>query len=83
MPTDGISLARFLDALAGGAIALAVATLLLPVEPAMVVRRAVEPVLDQLALALETVADALDRRDQETAELAVLRARAIVLAGAA
>ena len=79
VPTDGISLARFLDALAGGAIALAVATLLLPVEPAQVVRRAVQPVLDQLALALETLADALDRRDQETAELAVLRARAIVL----
>ena len=41
VPTDGISLARFVDALAGGAIALAVATLLLPVEPALVVRRAV------------------------------------------
>ena len=79
VPTDGISLARFVDALAGGAIALAVATLLLPVEPAQVVRRAVAPVLDQLALALETVTDALDRRDQETAELAVLRAREIVL----
>ncbi len=81
VPTDGISLARFVDALAGGAIALAVATLLLPVEPALVVRRAVQPVLDQLALALETLADALERRDQETAELAVLRAREIVLRG--
>lgn len=79
VPTDGISLARFLDALAGGAIALAVATLLLPVEPAQVVRRAVQPVLDQLATALETVTEALDRRDQETAELAVLQARQIVL----
>ena len=46
VPEDGISLARFLDALVGGAIALAVATLVLPVDPAHVVRRAVEPVLD-------------------------------------
>ncbi len=79
-PPDGaISLSRFLDALAGGASALVVATLLLPVDPAHVVRRAVEPVLDALALALDTVADALEKRDPDLAEEAVLQARAIVL----
>ena len=83
VPEDGISLARFLDALVGGAVALAVATLVLPVDPAHVVRRAVEPVLDRLALALDTVAEALERRDEETAVTAIAIAREIVADGAA
>ncbi len=79
-PDGGISLARFLDALAGGASALVVATLLLPVNPVDLVRRAVEPVLDELSLALDILADAVERRDPDLAEEAVLHARAIVLA---
>ena len=55
-PHDGISLARFLDALTGGAVGLAVATLLLPVDPVHLVRRAVQPLLEQLAAALELAA---------------------------
>lgn len=79
-PHDGISLARFLDALTGGAVGLAVATLLLPVDPVHLVRRAVQPLLEQLAAALELAADAVDRRDPELAELAQVEARAIALA---
>ena len=79
VPEDGVSLARFLDALMGGAVALAVATLVLPVDPAHVVRRAVEPVLERLAFALDTLADALERRDEETAEAALAQARGISL----
>jgi uncharacterized membrane protein YgaE (UPF0421/DUF939 family) len=78
-PEGGISLARFVDALTGGAIALAVATLILPVDPLHVIRRAVTPVLDELAGALDTLAEALERRDPELSELAMVRARAIVL----
>jgi uncharacterized membrane protein YgaE (UPF0421/DUF939 family) len=78
-PDGGISLARFLDALAGGASALLVATLLVPVDPAHVVRRSVEPVLDALSQALDSVALALERRDPDVAEEAVVAARAIVL----
>jgi uncharacterized membrane protein YgaE (UPF0421/DUF939 family) len=79
VPEDGISLARFLDALVGGTVALAVATLILPVDPAHVVRRTVEPVLERLALALDTLADALEQRDEETAEEALALARSISL----
>jgi uncharacterized membrane protein YgaE (UPF0421/DUF939 family) len=79
-PDGGISLARFLDALAGGASALVVATLLLPVNPVDLVRRAVEPVLDELSLALDILADALERRDPDLADEAVAHSRAIVLA---
>ncbi|MBN1529894.1 MAG: aromatic acid exporter family protein [Thermoleophilaceae bacterium] len=80
VPDDGISLARFLDALVGGTIALAVATLVLPVDPVRVVRRTVEPVLARLALALDGVADAIERRDEEAAESAIVTARSISLA---
>ncbi len=59
---------------------LAVATLLLPVDPVHLVRRAVQPLLEQLAAALELAADAVDRRDPELAELAQVEARAIALA---
>jgi hypothetical protein len=49
------------------------------VDPARVVRRAVEPVLDALALTLDNLAGALERRDPDLAEEAVLQARGIVL----
>jgi hypothetical protein len=78
-PEGEISLARFLDALCGGAIGLAVATLLLPVDPVRLIQRAVEPVLEELAGALDKLAEALERRDDEAAELALIRSRGIVL----
>jgi uncharacterized membrane protein YgaE (UPF0421/DUF939 family) len=74
-PGDGVSGARFVDALVGGGIALLVNSLLLPADPLQLVRRAAEPVLDELALTLESIAQAIEAGDQDAAERALLRAR--------
>lgn len=74
---EGFVFDRFFDALTGGAVALAVNALFLPVDPVRLVHRAAEPVLDELAATLEDVAHALLERDQASAEAALLRARAI------
>jgi uncharacterized membrane protein YccC len=76
-PTGGISFARTLDALTGGMIALAVAALILPVDPRRMLREAARPVLDELAATLEDIAAALRARDGTAAEAALLRARGI------
>jgi uncharacterized membrane protein YgaE (UPF0421/DUF939 family) len=76
-PTQGITFARFLDALVGGGIALVVSGLILPVRPQAMIRRSAWPVLDELAATLDDVADALLVRDQRKAEAALTRARAI------
>jgi uncharacterized membrane protein YgaE (UPF0421/DUF939 family) len=74
-PGNGFTGARFIDALVGGSVALIVNSLLLPADPLRLVRRAAEPVLDELALALEAIAQAVENGDQEQAERALLRAR--------
>jgi len=74
-PGGTFSFERSVDALVGGGIALLVATVVLPVDPVEVVRRALAPVLDELAETLATVAAALDARDLETAEEALVQAR--------
>jgi len=74
-PGGGFSFERSVDALTGGGIALLVATVVLPIDPVEVVRRAIAPVLDELAETLETVAAALERRDLEIAEEALVMAR--------
>jgi uncharacterized membrane protein YgaE (UPF0421/DUF939 family) len=76
-PTNGVTFARFLDALAGGATALVVSGLLLPVNPVGVVRRAARPVLDELAATLDDIAVTILTRDRGLAEAALLRARGI------
>ena len=76
-PQDGVSFARFLDALVGGGVALAVNAIVLPARPVAMVRRAAGPVLDELAATLEDVAEALGRRDYELAATALQRARGI------
>jgi uncharacterized membrane protein YgaE (UPF0421/DUF939 family) len=73
--SDGFSGARFIDALIGGGVALLVNVLLLPADPLKMVKRAAEPVLDELALTLESIARAVESRDEEAAEQALLRAR--------
>jgi len=73
--TEGFSGERFVDALIGGGIALLVNSLLLPADPLKMVKRAAAPVLDELALTLESIARAVESRDQEAAEQALLRAR--------
>ena len=73
--SHGFSGARFIDALIGGGVALLTNALLLPADPVKMVRRAAEPVLDELAATLREVADAIDAREQEAAEHVLLRAR--------
>ena len=76
-PTDGISFARFLDALVGGGVALLINALVLPARPLDLMRRGATPLLAELAAALEDVAVAVERRDQELAVAALERARGI------
>jgi uncharacterized membrane protein YgaE (UPF0421/DUF939 family) len=76
-PTEGITFARFLDALVGGAVALVVSGLLLPADPIALVRRAAHPVLDELAATLDDIAAAILERDRKMAERALSRARRI------
>jgi uncharacterized membrane protein YgaE (UPF0421/DUF939 family) len=76
-PSQGITFARFLDALVGGGVALLVSGLIVPVRPEAMIRRAAQPVLDELAGVLGDVADALEARNADKAQEALLRARAI------
>ena len=74
-PTDGVTFARFLDALAGGTVALVVNALVLPADPMAMIRRAARPVLEELAATLEDIAVAIVERDRSLAD-AGLAARA-------
>ncbi|MEJ7843370.1 MAG: FUSC family protein [Rubrobacter sp.] len=65
---------RFLDALAGGAVALLV-SYLLPVNPERLVGRAVAPVLDELSALLVEIAAVLKTGDPERGQQTLLRAR--------
>ena len=76
-PTDGVSFARFLDALVGGGVALTINALVLPARPLDMMRRAAAPLLDELAAALEDVALAVEPRDHDLAIAALERARSI------
>jgi uncharacterized membrane protein YgaE (UPF0421/DUF939 family) len=70
-PPEGFDFDRALDALVGSGTALAVGSLLLPVDPVRLVREGLGPVLDRLAAALHGIADALDHRDAREAERAL------------
>ena len=76
-PDGGVSFARAVDALLGGGIALAVSAVVLPAHPGQMVREAAGPVLAELAGVLDDVADALQARDRDAVEAALLRGRAI------
>ena len=76
-PSQSFSFARALDALTGGAIALAVAAVLLPAHPLRLLRDAAKPVLDELAGTLDDIAAAIRSRDPALAEAALVRARGI------
>jgi uncharacterized membrane protein YgaE (UPF0421/DUF939 family) len=76
-PTGGITFARFVDALVGGATALVINGLVLPVNPQHLVQSAARPVLGELAATIEDIARALRLRDRDAAVEALERARAI------
>jgi uncharacterized membrane protein YgaE (UPF0421/DUF939 family) len=76
-PTDGVTFARFLDALAGGTVALIVSGFVLPADPRSMVRRAAKPLLEELAQTLEDIATAIVERDRKLADRALMRAREI------
>jgi uncharacterized membrane protein YccC len=76
-PTDGVTFARFLDALAGGSVALIVNGLLLPAHPVAMVRDPLRDLVDELAATLEDIAVAILERDRDLAERALIRARGI------
>ncbi|MEA2382659.1 MAG: hypothetical protein QOH72_2630 [Solirubrobacteraceae bacterium] len=75
-PGTGLSGARFIDSLLGGLIGLLV-TSVLPASPGGTVHRAAAALLSEIALTLEEVAQALERRDPEPAERAWTRASEI------
>jgi uncharacterized membrane protein YgaE (UPF0421/DUF939 family) len=64
-------LSRFFDALVGGSVGLAVMTLLLPLNPLTVVRRAADPALTALADGLHRIARGLADRDAATVRAAL------------
>jgi uncharacterized membrane protein YgaE (UPF0421/DUF939 family) len=63
--STGLPWTRFLDALVGGAVGLLVMTLLLPLNPLTVVRRAAAPALTALADGLHQVARGLAAADAD------------------
>jgi uncharacterized membrane protein YgaE (UPF0421/DUF939 family) len=76
-PTDGVSFARFLDALVGGGVALVINALVLPARPLDLMRRASAPLLDELSAVLDDIAVAVERREYELAVAALERAREV------
>jgi uncharacterized membrane protein YgaE (UPF0421/DUF939 family) len=74
--TTGLPWTRFFDALVGGGVGLAVMTILLPLNPLTVVRRAADPALTALADGLHEVADALTARDADRTTAVLTRLRA-------
>ena len=74
-PSGGIYYTRFLDALIGGLVGIAVMALLLPVNPLTVIRRAAGPALDVIAMGLRDCATALSDGSREEADAALARLR--------
>jgi len=73
--TTGLPWTRFFDALVGGGVGLLVMTVLLPLNPLSVVRRAADPALSALADGLHEVADSLANGDPDALEAALRRLR--------
>jgi uncharacterized membrane protein YgaE (UPF0421/DUF939 family) len=74
---SGFSPDRFLEALIGGAVAMAVGSLFFPPDPGLLAGRAVQRVFRDLGETLEDVAGALADGDQDQAEAALEAARGI------
>lgn len=67
---------RFFDALVGGAVALAVMTVLLPINPLTVVKRAADPALRAFTAGLHEASLGLAEGDPDVIEAALARLRA-------
>src|ERR1700754_366416 len=74
-PSTGLPWTRFVDALVGGGIALLVMTVLLPLNPLSVVRRAADPALRALADDLHQLGAAMGARDLPGVEVVLDRLR--------
>jgi uncharacterized membrane protein YgaE (UPF0421/DUF939 family) len=74
---DGFSPNRILEGAIGGAVALAVSSLLFPPDPALGPGRAAQATFVELGRALERIAPALEARDPGVAERALRDARGI------
>ena len=73
--TSGFSADRILEGMIGGGVGLAVASLLLPPDPATMVGQVAQTVFGKLGRALEETAEALDAGDPGRAEHALISAR--------
>jgi uncharacterized membrane protein YgaE (UPF0421/DUF939 family) len=73
--TSGLPWTRFFDALVGGGVGLVVMTVLLPLNPLTVVRRAADPALTALADGLHRIAEALAAKDPDAVQAALERLR--------
>ncbi len=71
-----LAVPRTANALVGGAVAMGVALLVLPLNPVRVVHRAAGPTLDLFANELTATANALTARDAGAADAALLRLEA-------
>jgi uncharacterized membrane protein YgaE (UPF0421/DUF939 family) len=73
-PEGGFSFERLVDSMVGAGIALAVSAVLLPVDPMALARAGMDPLIARLGAVLEDIAEALDARDTDAAELALVAA---------
>ncbi|MGA5303408.1 FUSC family protein [Nucisporomicrobium flavum] len=73
--TTGLPWTRFFDALVGGGVGLTVMTLLLPLNPLTVVRRAADPALEAMADGLHAVARGLQAADADAVREALAQLR--------
>ncbi|WP_053205314.1 FUSC family protein [Jiangella muralis] len=76
-PADpgGLDLDRFVDALVGCGVGLAISILLLPLNPVAAARRQIDPLLTTVAEVMESAAQALAGHDRTAATEALERAR--------
>jgi hypothetical protein len=75
--SSGYSPDRFIEAVVGGVVAIAVASVFFPPDPALIVARAAQAVFAALGETLDAVAGALEKADPDRAEHALRTARAI------
>jgi sugar porter (SP) family MFS transporter len=76
-PGSSLAVQRLADALIGGGLGIVIAQLLFPTDPLALLATAERALRDDLAAALDEVADALERRDAEAMESSLARVDAL------